>query len=115
MKRREKKKRANKSHLRVLFDRYEHSFLKLDVLCCEKVQVRFCLLFSLAFLESINFWKGRGSVSGAVLMQSDRMQRGKVVVHLGYEADLMCTRSSTPPSQRRRRDYQVISNLSVWG
>lgn len=50
-----KKKKTEAAHLRVLFDRYEHSFLKFDVLRCEKVQVRFCLLFSLAFLDSINF------------------------------------------------------------
>lgn len=30
---------AKKAHLRVLFDRYENSLLKFDVLCCEKVQV----------------------------------------------------------------------------
>lgn len=56
--------RAEKSHLGILFDRYKHSLLQFDVLCCEKVQVRFFLLFSLALLESINFWTGRGNVSG---------------------------------------------------
>lgn len=61
---REEEARAEKSHLGILFDRYKHSFLEFDVLCCEKVQVRFFLLFSLALLESINFWTGRGNVSG---------------------------------------------------
>lgn len=56
--------RAEKSHLGILFDRYKHSLLEFDVLCCEKVQVRLFLLFSLALLESINFWTGRGDVSG---------------------------------------------------
>lgn len=62
--------RAEKSHLGILFDRYKHSFLEFDVLCCEKVQVRFFLLFSLALLESINLWTGRGNVSGKLFMQS---------------------------------------------
>lgn len=43
------------AHLGVLFDRYEHSFLKFDVLCGEKVQVSFRLLFRLVFLDSIDF------------------------------------------------------------
>lgn len=70
---RKEEARAEKSHLGILFDRYKHSFLEFDVLCCEKVQVRFFLLFSLALLESINFWTGRGNVSGKVFMQSRQM------------------------------------------
>lgn len=55
--------RAEKSHLGVLFDRYEHSFFQFDVLCCEKVQVCFCLLFGFTFLDSVNLWTERGGHS----------------------------------------------------
>ena len=44
-----------RTHLWVLFDWDQHSLFQLDVLDCEKVQVRFPLLLGLSFLDSLDF------------------------------------------------------------